>query len=78
VSIYMHVELTRNRCLTIYIQRGRDHGIADYNTVRESYGLKRKNNWTDINPFYNTQVETLRVLSILIPHTLLSHCITVS
>ena len=76
----MRVELTYNIFLTFSIQRGRDHGIADYNTVRESYGLKRKNNWTDINPFYNTEVEKLKlmcVVSILIPRTLLSHCITV-
>ena len=39
------------------IQRGRDHGLADYNTVRESYGLKRLTSWDDINPLgFNKQV----------------------
>ncbi len=32
----------------IDIQRGRDHGIPDFNTVRESYGLERYSNWSDI------------------------------
>jgi hypothetical protein len=31
------------------IERGRDYGIANYNSVRESVGLKRLTNWTDIN-----------------------------
>ena len=31
------------------IQRGRDHGIPDFNTVRESYGLDRYTNWSDIS-----------------------------
>jgi Animal haem peroxidase len=30
------------------IQRGRDHGIASYNDLREAYGLERKNSFMDI------------------------------
>ena len=30
------------------IQRGRDHGLADYNTTREAYGLDRVNSIADI------------------------------
>jgi hypothetical protein len=30
------------------IQRGRDHGLADYNSVRKAYGLKKRNNWEEI------------------------------
>lgn len=30
------------------IQRGRDHGIPDYNTLREDYGLPRVENFEDI------------------------------
>ena len=30
------------------IQRGRDHGLADYNTVRQAYGLDPATTWSDI------------------------------
>ncbi|NOY71914.1 MAG: peroxiredoxin [Gammaproteobacteria bacterium] len=30
------------------IQRGRDHGIADYNTCRETFGLRRYTNFSEI------------------------------
>ena len=33
---------------SLNIQRGRDHGLAPYNTVREHYGLKRKRTWAEI------------------------------
>ncbi len=34
---------------SLNIQRGRDHGIADYNTVREAYGLPRNEGFSDIS-----------------------------
>ena len=34
---------------SLNIQRARDHGIADYNTVREAYGLPRNENFSDIS-----------------------------
>ena len=34
--------------VALNIQRGRDHGLPDYNTLRESFGLVRKNTFTDI------------------------------
>lgn len=37
------------------IQRGRDHGIADYNTVRAAYGLSRVASFADITPNVTTQ-----------------------
>ncbi|HMP05815.1 MAG TPA: peroxidase family protein, partial [Lacipirellulaceae bacterium] len=30
------------------IQRGRDHGLPDYNTLRESYGLAKVTQWSQI------------------------------
>ncbi len=32
----------------IDIQRGRDHGVTDYNSVREAFGLTRYVNWSEI------------------------------
>jgi peroxidase len=34
---------------SLNIQRGRDHGLPDYNTVRIHYGLAPKNSFSDIN-----------------------------
>ncbi|HVX60408.1 MAG TPA: peroxidase family protein [Pirellulales bacterium] len=33
---------------SLNIQRGRDHGLADYNSVREAYGLPRVHSFADI------------------------------
>lgn len=33
---------------TLNITRGRDHGIPDYNSVREAYGLNKKTTWSEI------------------------------
>ena len=37
------------------IQRGRDHGLADYNTVRAAYGLPRVTSVREITPDGNVQ-----------------------
>lgn len=37
------------------IQRGRDHGLPDYNTCRQAYGLKRKKDFRDITSDPETQ-----------------------
>ena len=45
---------------SLNIQRGRDHGLADYNAVREAYGLPRVMSFRDI-----TDSETAQTLSEL-------------
>jgi hypothetical protein len=40
---------------SLNIQRGRDHGIADYNALREAYGLERVFGWNQINGNYSLQ-----------------------
>lgn len=37
------------------IQRGRDHGLADYNTVRAAYGLPRVKSFAEITPDVSVQ-----------------------
>ncbi|MFM7034858.1 MAG: peroxidase family protein [Planctomycetia bacterium] len=36
--------------VALNIQRGRDHGLADYNTVRMAYGLPRVTSFAEITP----------------------------
>lgn len=45
------LEFSRRDLVAINIQRARDHGLPDYNSVREAYGLKRKTSWEDINDY---------------------------
>ncbi len=39
------------------IQRGRDHGLADYNTIREAFGLERVTTFAEINPDVEAQAK---------------------
>lgn len=62
------LEFSRRDLMAVNIQRGRDHGLPDYNTAREYYGLERISKWEDINPYYkdnSTDVSPLKV-SVLI------------
>lgn len=38
--------------MAINIQRGRDHGLPDYNTARRAYGLPPITSFEQINPYY--------------------------
>ncbi len=35
--------------LAINIERGRDHGLPDFNTLRECYGLRRLSDFSEIS-----------------------------
>src|SRR5262249_7072452 len=41
------------------IQRGRDHGLADYNSLREAYGLPRVHSYADISSNPDVQARLL-------------------
>jgi hypothetical protein len=45
---------------SLNIQRGRDHGLADYNTVRQAYGLPRVTSFAQItsDPTVQAQLQT--------------------
>lgn len=46
---------------SIGIQRGRDHGLPDYNTVREGIGLSRRKSFAEITPGEKIQKKFERV-----------------
>jgi len=43
-KVFGPLEFSRRDLMAINIQRGRDHGTPDYNTARETLGLKRISN----------------------------------
>ncbi|XP_070541735.1 dual oxidase 2-like isoform X2 [Ptychodera flava] len=61
-QVFGPLEFSRRDLMAINIQRGRDHGLPDYNTARVEYGLERRNDFDEINPGYlpDDVVERLR------------------
>jgi dual oxidase len=49
-AVFGPLEFSRRDLMAINIQRGRDHGLPDYNTAREEYGLEQVTSFEDINP----------------------------
>lgn len=59
-KLFGPMEFTRRDLGALNIMRGRDNGLPDYNTARESYGLHRRKTWNDINPqLFKTQPKLL-------------------
>ncbi|XP_070539712.1 dual oxidase 1-like isoform X2 [Ptychodera flava] len=50
-KVFGPLDFSRRDLMAINIQRGRDHGLPDYNTARIYYGLDPITDWKDINPF---------------------------
>ncbi|XP_071487821.1 dual oxidase 2-like [Diadema antillarum] len=48
--VFGPLEFSRRDLMALNIQRGRDHGLPDYNTARVSLGMTRKESFDDINP----------------------------
>ncbi|XP_035660527.1 dual oxidase 1-like isoform X2 [Branchiostoma floridae] len=46
--LYGPLTFSRRDLVAMDIQRGRDHGLPDYNTACRQYGLAPLHNWTDI------------------------------
>ena len=63
-KLFGPMEFSRRDLGALNIMRGRDNGLADYNTIRSYYKLPKKTNWNDINP--KLFAEKPHILSTLI------------
>ncbi|XP_060072103.1 dual oxidase 1-like [Ylistrum balloti] len=55
-DVFGPLEFSRRDLAALNIQRGRDHGLPDYQAVREAFDLPRLNSWDEINPTFPTDV----------------------
>ncbi|XP_018323659.1 dual oxidase isoform X2 [Agrilus planipennis] len=62
-KLFGPMEFSRRDLGALNIMRGRDNGLADYNTVRSYYKLPKKRTWNEINPkLFEENPEILRLL----------------
>ncbi|XP_067938007.1 dual oxidase 2-like [Watersipora subatra] len=47
--VFGGLDFSRRDLMAVNIQRGRDHGLPDYNTARREFGLDEIKDWNDIN-----------------------------
>lgn len=65
-KLFGPLDFSRRDLAALNIMRGRDNGLADYNTVRQAFKLPRIARWRDINPaLYARQPELFDELAKL-------------
>ncbi|KAJ3213002.1 Dual oxidase 1 [Entophlyctis luteolus] len=63
--VFGPLELSRRDLMAINIQRGRDHGLPDYNSARYYMGLEKKTDFNDITGDWDTHKSIAGNLSLL-------------
>ena len=43
--------------MAVNMQRARDHGLPDYNTIRAAFGLPRLSGFEQLNPYYGVRAD---------------------
>lgn len=62
-KLFGPMEFTRRDLGALNIMRGRDNGLADYNSARAAYKLPKRKEWKEINPIlFDKHPELLQIL----------------
>lgn len=56
--VFGALDFTRRDLMAQNLQRGRDHGLPDYNSARRAYGLDPVYSFEDLNEIYGTDADT--------------------
>ncbi|XP_062620936.1 dual oxidase 2-like [Saccostrea cucullata] len=64
-QVFGPLEFSRRDLAALNIQRARDHGLTDYQTIRETFGLPRLNSWQEINPNNTLTQQAIEALRLL-------------
>ena len=64
-NVYGPLDFSRCDLMAINMQRARDHGLPDFNSARQAYGLPRIQNFDDLNPLYGIVDDVTRSIENL-------------
>ena len=64
-KVFGPLDFSRRDLMAINMQRARDHGLPDFNSARQAYGLPRIQNFEDLNPLYGILDDVTRSIENL-------------